>query len=171
MSINHSFSPLLGQGSVMASTSQLDLFRENSKATRKSYTREFKLDVVTWYRQNTLYATSKTFLLNTKTILRWATSESKIKERKKGSKYVKHAAKGEQHEVEAALYQEYKELRTKGLKVKGYWFKLRARINLQIFRWVVYCFQEKVQHQPTTPHQYLPESTRGQSASNKKLSQ
>ena len=40
---------------------------------------------------------------------------------------MKHAAKGEQHEMEAALYQEYKELRRKGLKVKGYWFKLRAR--------------------------------------------
>lgn len=123
MGINNSFSPLLGQGSVMASTTQLDLFGENAKTTRKSYTREFKLDVVTWYRQNTLYATSKKFSLNTKTILRWAANETSIKESKKGSKHAKHAVKGAQHEIEAALYQEYKDLRSKGLKVKGYWFK------------------------------------------------
>ena len=111
----------------MASTSQLDLFGENAKRTRKSYTREFKLSVVTWYRQHNLYTTSKKFSLNTKTILRWAAAESEIKKSKKGSKHMKHTAKGEHHEMEAALYQKYKELRRKGLKVKGYWFKLRAR--------------------------------------------
>ena len=39
---------------------------------------------------------------------------------------MKHTAKEEHHEMEPALYQEYKELRRKGLKVTGYWFKLRA---------------------------------------------
>ena len=58
---------------VMAS--QLTLFGDstvsvNTKSTRRSYTREFKLGVVAHYRDNTLYATSKHFGLNTKTILR-----------------------------------------------------------------------------------------------------
>ena len=111
----------------MVSTSQLNLFGENAKHTRKSYTREYKLSVVAWYRQHNLYATSKKFSLNTKTILRWAAVESEIKKSKKGSKHMMHTAKGEHHEMEAALYQEYKKLRRKGLKVKGYWFKFRAR--------------------------------------------
>ena len=59
-------------------------------------------------------------------ILRWAAAEREIKKSKKGSKHMKHTAKEEHHEMEPALYQEYKEFRRKGLKVKGYWFKLRA---------------------------------------------
>ena len=68
----------------------------------------------------THYATSKKFSLNIKTILRWAATKSRIKESKKGSKYIKHTAKGEKHAVEAVLYQEYKEY-------EANWFKLRAR--------------------------------------------
>ena len=100
---------------------------ENTKSTRRSYTREFKLSVVAHYRDNTLYATSKHFGLNTKTILRWAADQDKIRKSKKGSKHVKHQRKAVYPDMEEVLYQEYQEHRRKGLKVKGYWFKARAR--------------------------------------------
>ena len=60
---------------------------QKSKAKRKSYTREFKLKVVTFYRENNLYQTSKFFSLNTKTVLRWAQDEQKIEKGKKASTF------------------------------------------------------------------------------------
>ena len=41
------------------------------RVTRKSYTRETKLEVVRFYHENSLYLTAKKFGLNTKVILRW----------------------------------------------------------------------------------------------------
>ena len=55
--------------------------------TRKSYTREYKLEVVRFYRENNLYQTAKRFSLNTKTVRRVA-DEEKIN---KASKRVNHA--------------------------------------------------------------------------------
>ena len=92
---------------------------ENTKTTQRSYT-----SVVAHYRDNTLYATSKHFGLNTKTILRWAADQDKIRKSKKGSKHVKPQRKAVYPDMEEVLYQEH---RRKGLKVKGYWFKARAR--------------------------------------------
>ena len=97
------------------------------KAQRKSYTREFKLKVIRFYRKNNLYRTSKRYELNTKTVLRWIKQESKIKDASKQSKHLKHQRKVMHPEMEKKLYDEYKKLRKKGLKVKGYWFKLRAQ--------------------------------------------
>ena len=96
------------------------------KAIRMSYTREFKLSAVSKYREtNNLYATCKLFGLNTKTLGRWITNESK--KSRKGSKHVQHSRQGRYPDMEVRLHEEYKELRAKGLKVKGYWFKVRAR--------------------------------------------
>ena len=55
------------------------------KLRQKSYTREFKLSVVNFYREksNNLYQTSKRFLLNTKNVLRWIGDEDGIKKSKK----------------------------------------------------------------------------------------
>ena len=57
-----------------------------AKATRKSYTREYKLQVVKHYRDpnNTLYATSKAFNVSTKCILLWAEDEEKYTRALKG---------------------------------------------------------------------------------------
>ena len=71
------------------------------------------------------------FSLNSKTVLRWIKDEPAIRESKKGSKRVKFIRKPQHPEMEAKLYLEYKELRKKGLKVKAWWFKLRARQLLQ----------------------------------------
>lgn len=114
----------------MASAQQVTLTgtpQAVEKTRRKSYTRKFKLDVVSFYWQNNLYQTSKKFSLNTKTILRWAASEKTISNSSKGSKHCTKFRKPDYPEVEAALMEEFKEMRGKGLKVKGYWFKIRAR--------------------------------------------
>ena len=58
--------------------------------TRKSYTREYKLEIVRFYRENNLYQTAKRFSLNTKTIRHWVADEEKIK---KASKRVNLARK------------------------------------------------------------------------------
>ena len=63
-----------------------DGHQESRVQTKKSYTREYKLEVVRFYHQNNLYRTSKRFSLNTKTIGRWVADEEKIKKSKKASK-------------------------------------------------------------------------------------
>ena len=102
-----------------------------AKIPRKSYTREFKLSVVAFYKNNNLYRTSKYFSLNTKTVLRWVANETKITESPKHSKHCVPIRRAHHPQMEAALVREFKELREKGLKVKGYWFKIRARQLLQ----------------------------------------
>ena len=83
----------------------------SAKAKRKCYTREFKLAVVNHYRENNMYQTSRRFSLNTKTILRWAGDEEKLKKAKKGSKHTVTERKAAFPEMEAKLYREYKSLR------------------------------------------------------------
>lgn len=58
--------------------------------TRRSYTREQKLDVLRWYTDNgqNLYRTCQKFDLNTKTVLRWIKSWKAIHDSKKGRKRV-----------------------------------------------------------------------------------
>ncbi len=78
------------------------------KMRRKSYTREFKLEVVVkYYRENSLYRTSKFYSLNTKTVLRWVKDETMLKKAKKGSKkYLQHFRKAAHPEVEEIFYSE-----------------------------------------------------------------
>ena len=115
----------------MASQLTLTGTPATEKVSRESYTREFKLSVIAFYRQNNLYQTSKKFSLNTKTVLRWAASEEKIQKCPKGLRHLPKDRPAMHPEVEAALHAEFREMRQKGLKVKGYWFKLRARQLLE----------------------------------------
>ena len=102
---------------------------DREKLQRKSYTREFKLSMVKFYRENNnyLYQTSKRFSLNTKTVLRWIGDEEGIKKSKKGSKHRQHVRRPLYPEMERQLYLEYKQLRKHGLKVNGYWFRIHAK--------------------------------------------
>ena len=84
------------------------------KLKRKSYSREYKLEVVRFYRENNLYQTSKKHSLNTKTILRWVRDESKLKKAKKGSKHLQHNRRAAYPELKERLYNEYKDMRKKG---------------------------------------------------------
>jgi len=116
----------------MATVSCSQIGRE--KLQRKSYTREFKLSVVKFYRENNnnLYQTSKRFSLNTKIVLQWVGDEEGIKNSKKGSKHRQHVRPPLYPEMERQLYLEYKELRKQGLKVKGYWFRVRAKQIMEV---------------------------------------
>ena len=120
---------------------------DREKLQRKSYTREFKLSVVKFYRENNnnFYQTSKRFSLNTKTVLRWIGDEEGIKKSKKGSKHRQHVRPPLYPEMERQLYLEYKQLRKQGLKVKGYWFRIckanhggdNSRIICLLFQFLV----------------------------------
>ena len=83
--------------------------------------------MVAFYQSHTLYATSKHFSLNAKSILRWSSSQTSIAESPRCSRHCKHTRLCDNPRMETALYKEFWELRKKGLKVKGFWFKTRAR--------------------------------------------
>ena len=104
-----------------------------SKKTRKSYTREQKLDGIRWYSLNgeNLYRRYKHFSLNTKTVLRWIKDHTAIYCSKKGRKRVQFKRYAEHPDIEEILYREYKGLHQCGLKVKGWWFKTRGEQLLQ----------------------------------------
>ena len=70
-----------------------DGHQESRVQMRKSYTKEYKLEVVCFYHQNNSRLSSKCFLLNTKTIGWWVTDKEKIKRNKKAPKCVKHGQK------------------------------------------------------------------------------
>ena len=91
---------------------------------RKSYTREFKLGVLHFYKSSgtNFYKTAKNFSLNTKNVLRWIKDEQKLRESKK-SKTAKTFKGALYSEMEAKLYDDYKMLRRKVLKVKSRWFQ------------------------------------------------
>ena len=98
----------VGSGSEDAAT---------KKKQRKSYTREYKLEVVKFKERNNLYQTCKHYNLNTKTVLRWVKDKEKIKKGKKGSKHVQHQRKPDFPDMEEELVKEYRELRKKGWSV------------------------------------------------------
>ena len=64
--------------------------RHTCTNTRKSYSREEKLNVTKWYWNNgrNLYQTCKHFDMNSKTVLRWIKDERKIQASSKGRKRV-----------------------------------------------------------------------------------
>ena len=74
-----------------------------------------------------LHQTCKKFSLHSKNVLHWIKDEEKIKKSGKGSKCVKFERRAENPEIEEVLYREYKELRSKGLQVRAWWFQLRAK--------------------------------------------
>ena len=58
----------------------------SAKTSRRSGTRDKKLKVISFYKENNLYRTSKHFNINTTSVLRWVKDEVKIKESKWGSR-------------------------------------------------------------------------------------
>ncbi len=63
--------------------------RPSDKKTRRSYTKDEKLKVLAFYKEHkNLYRTCKHFDISTKNVLRWAKDEDKIKNSKRGSRYL-----------------------------------------------------------------------------------
>ena len=106
---------------VMADLIQQRLTEKPILKKRKSHSREEKLKVVKFYRENgnNMYKTCKHFVLNSKTVKHWIIQEDEIKRSKKASKRVKFTKRARYPEMEELLYKEYKDLRKKGLKVNG----------------------------------------------------
>ena len=100
---------------------------------QQSYTREEKLKIMRWYWDNrwNSYQTCKKIELDSKTMLRWIKDEGKIKSSKKGRKRVTFEQTSQYPAMEDTLYKEYRNLRQKGIKVKGWWFRTRAKQLLQ----------------------------------------
>jgi len=96
---------------------------------RQSYTREEKLQITQWHWNNgqNLYQTCKKFELNSKTILRSIKDEWKIKNSRKGRKCVQFEWTSQYPSMEDTLYKEYHSLCKQGIKIKGWWFKARAK--------------------------------------------
>ena len=69
--------------------------------------------------------------MNSRTVKRWIVVKKAIKESKKGRKRVKFSRTAKHPEMEEKLYDSYKELRRKGLKVKRWWFLLKAKSILK----------------------------------------
>ena len=107
--------------------------RRSLPKARWSYTREEKLKVTQWYWNNgqNWYQMCKKFGLNSRTVLRWIKDERKIKDSKKGRKRVEFNRKSQYPAMETTLYKEYRSLREWGIKIKGWWFKARAKQLLE----------------------------------------
>ena len=105
--------------------------KPTSSKIRKSYTREEKLKIIAYYRDNNknCYKTCKFFNINFKNLYRWVKEEDKIKDSKRGRirRRVKFERRAEYPEMEQELYSEFMELRKKGLKIKVWWFRSRAK--------------------------------------------
>ena len=101
----------------------------SSKKTRKSYSRDEKLKVLSYYNKNdqNAYKTCKYFSINSKNLHRWLKDESKIRASKRGSRRNQFDRRAEYLDMEEKLHSEFRELRRKGLKVKAWWFKNRAK--------------------------------------------
>ena len=74
-----------------------------------------------------MYQTSKKFSLNTNTVLQWVHTEEDIRDSGKGRHPINFKRTAMHPDMEETLYREYRELCKKGLKVKGWWFRARAK--------------------------------------------
>lgn len=59
--------------------------------------------------------------------MRWIKDKKKIQDSKKGSKHADHDRRAKSPDVKERLYREYRDLRRKGLSVRGWWFRTKAK--------------------------------------------
>jgi len=103
--------------------------------SKRSYIREQKLHVLRSYTSNgsNLHRTCKKFDLNTKMVLQWIKNHKAMHDSKKGRKRVSFTRTAEYPEMDKALYEEYRGLCRCGLKVKGWWFRMRGQQLVKSF--------------------------------------
>ena len=95
---------------------------------RRQYSREKKLAVLKYYYENgcNKYRTAQKFGIDKKCIHRWIADETKIEKGNKGAKRHGSGRTAFWPDVEEKLLVEFKDLRSKGLKVKQWWFRTRS---------------------------------------------
>ena len=92
----------------------------------RSYSREKKLQTIMYYRENSRnkYRTCQKFGIAKGCLYQWIEKHKQIFDGSKGSKRVEGGRRLFGPDVEEKFVAEFTELRTKGLKVKQYWFVL-----------------------------------------------
>ncbi len=98
--------------------------------SRKSYPKEFKISAIDFYYANgkNNRQTSKKFGITPKMLRNWLKDEKNIRKLDKGQR-AQRFRKEAYPDVEKKLYDEYQEMRRKRLKVKGFWFRMRAKVK------------------------------------------
>ena len=97
---------------------------------RRAYMREKKLQILKYYHEQgrNKYQTCQRFGIGKPSLLRWIRNEESILKSKKGRKRIGKAGRRPfWPDMEARLVEEFRKTHEKGLKVKHYWFKVRAR--------------------------------------------
>ena len=101
---------------------------------RKSFSREKKLAILKWHRENnaTKGQTARKFgLPHHNYVTRWLASEAELKKCPRGTRRLGSERQAQWPELEDRLYEEFKNKRQLGIRVKGWLFRTRAG---QLFR-------------------------------------
>lgn len=98
------------------------------RASRRSFTREFKLSVVQWFHSHgkNILRTSSNFKVDRKQVRQWIKNEEQIRKQKGTSKSVR-GRKALYPLLEKRLIEEFSERRALGKIVKKWWFISRAK--------------------------------------------
>ena len=102
---------------------------EEDKKIQRSFNRELKLSAVKWFKEHgeNVSATAREFNVDRKRIREWVDQEDKIKSMRKQKKRDGCGRKAFYPLVEKKLKDEFDDKRSKGLSVKMWWFKSRAK--------------------------------------------
>lgn len=99
------------------------------KATRKSYTREFKLEALEWLKKNgnNVSAAARKFSVANKRVREWRASEKQILEEARGARASGRGRTASYPRMEQCLYKEFLDLRREGKKIRRWWFQNRGK--------------------------------------------
>ena len=97
------------------------------KSARKAYSREFKLNVVSWFFNNgkKVNLTAGNFKIDKKQIRMWVRAEQKIRNQNPHSKSSGRRRQPFFPSLEKDLHDEFKTMRREGKIVKRWWFNIR----------------------------------------------
>jgi transposase-like protein len=99
----------------------------NNVNKRQSYSREYKISVLNWHRENGLVKnkTARHFNISHQNVIRWVRAEVEIRKGKKGTKRQGSGRTAMYPLLEQRLHKEFLDLRKKGVKIRSIWFTTR----------------------------------------------
>ena len=102
--------------------------KHRKRHQRNSYTRETKLQILNYFRENgeNKYKTCKEFNLNSKTLSTWIKEEAKILQMPAGKRANRYRLP-RYPDVEESLYTQYLEQKKQGLKTGKAWLRSKAK--------------------------------------------
>lgn len=107
---------------------EVQVANSSPKASRRSFTWEFKLSVIQWFysHNKNILQTASYFKIDRKQVRQWIRNEEKIRKQKRKSKSVR-GRKAKYPLLEKKLLEEFSERRSQGKIVKKWWFISRAK--------------------------------------------